>query len=123
MKNFEFSDKMTTTTDASLLVSASASKKKRSFYTVEEDIVIKPSTELIPDEYEHSTNENILFHVFRTPTQPDEELAKDLINCVKDINYKVDAKTNIHSLDTVEQLNANLKTSKFVYFFCTLAFA
>ncbi|XP_063910703.1 uncharacterized protein LOC135127929, partial [Zophobas morio] len=79
----------------------------KSFIAIEEDIIVKPSTELIPDEYEHSTNQSVLFHVFAAPLVT--PLAEELLKSVRLINYDVDTKRNLHDLNKPNEFWTHLE--------------
>ncbi|XP_044269759.1 uncharacterized protein LOC123014617 [Tribolium madens] len=83
-------------------------KRKKSFYD-EEEIVIKPSTELIPDEYKHDVEENVLLHIFKTDY--DEGTAEELLEAAKYIKYKVN-NDNLHNLNTREEFYEDIEKIK-----------
>lgn len=76
-----------------------------------ENIVLKPSVELIPDEYEHVDNKAALVHIFRG------EYKHDLINCERfrgslvKIGYEVPDE-NVHFIRTKEQVQRDLEKSE-----------
>jgi hypothetical protein len=80
---------------------------RKSFYD-EEQIDIKPSPELIPDEYEHSTSDSVLIHIFRTVD--DSKPAEDLMNTVAAINNTISAEKNLHYLDKREGFFKDLES-------------
>ena len=92
-------------------VASTTTKRKKSFIAIEEDIIVKPSTELIPDEYEHSTNQSVLFHVFAAPLVT--PLAEELLKSVRLINYDVDTKRNLHDLNKPNEFWTHLEASKY----------
>jgi hypothetical protein len=94
------------TTDASGTYSQSTIRRK-SFYD-EEQIDIKPSPELIPDEYEHSTSDSVLIHIFRT--DDDSKPAEDLMKTVAAINNTISATKNLHYLDKKEEFFKDLES-------------
>ncbi|RZC36709.1 uncharacterized protein BDFB_005547 [Asbolus verrucosus] len=101
---------MTTTSDASGFQPNTNTKRKKSFYAEEEDIVVKPSTELIPDEYEHVSNDTVLLHIFATPIEQD--LVDGLLQTMQDIDYKIDANTSLHDLNESKSFLKDLEASK-----------
>lgn len=67
---------------------------------IEEEIIVKPSTELIADEYEHFREDsscNILVHTFVSDDK--QEDVDVFVKTFDDIGLKVDS-SNQHSLDT-----------------------
>lgn len=107
-----------TETDAGLLRIATTNepqkaRRKSSFYD-EEEIVIKPSTELIPDEYKFSVDDTVAFHIFKT--DDDEENAQDILDAAEFIQYKVDS-TNLHNLNTRKEFFQDLYKGKYNLFF------
>jgi hypothetical protein len=94
------------TTDASGTFSESPIRRK--CICDEEQIDIKPSPELIPDEYEHSTSDSVLIHIFRT--DDDSKPAEDLMNTVAAINNTISATKNLHYLDKKEEFFKDLES-------------
>lgn len=78
--------------------------KRISIY--EEDIVIKPSTELIPDEYEHKLNKNVSFHIFTLPEIKNN--LEQICKTFKSIGYNVND-DKIHSVDSKIQFEKELE--------------
>ncbi|KAJ8919970.1 hypothetical protein NQ315_006500 [Exocentrus adspersus] len=66
-----------------------------------EQIVIKPSTELIADEYEHFKEPaaNILVHTFSSERKVDQESVKLFVETLKGIDYEIE-ENNSHCLDS-----------------------
>ncbi|EFA01237.1 hypothetical protein TcasGA2_TC000068 [Tribolium castaneum] len=83
-------------------------KRKKSYYE-DEEIIIKPSTELIPDEYKHEVEENVLLHIFKTDY--DDETAEEILESAKYINYKVDS-NNLHNLNTRNEFYEDIEKIK-----------
>jgi hypothetical protein len=96
------------TTDTSGTYSESPIRRKSS--DDEEQIDFKPSPELIPDEYEHSTSDSVLIHIFRT--DDDSKPAEDLMNTVAAINNTISVEKNLHYLDKREEFFKDLGSSE-----------
>ncbi|CAH0546105.1 unnamed protein product [Brassicogethes aeneus] len=88
------------------LSTASKMAEKRYSY-IDEEIDIKPSTELIPDEYEHKLNEKIDVHLFRSFTYDGQA---NLIETLKSIDLNLEE--NIHDVKDEETLEKKLTNIK-----------
>lgn len=72
----------------------------------EEEILVRPSTELVPDEYEHEEEKHILVHVF---TEKKKNVDR-FINTLKAKNYDI-PENNVHDL-TKDSCDKILEDSK-----------
>lgn len=82
-------------------------KRRKSLYQEKEDIVCKPSTELIPDEYQHGSIKSIGIHVFRD-ADDDRHTDQSFGDAFHNAN-----KINYYNISTVDQLQKDLNYSKF----------
>lgn len=78
-----------------------------------EDIVLKPSVELIPDEYEHVDNTAALVHIFRGEYKHDAFNTERLLYSLRKIGYEV-SHDNIHYIRKREQVQKDLHESKYI---------
>lgn len=76
-----------------------------------EHIVLKPSAELIPDEYQHTDNKAALVHIFRGEYKHDALNTKALIVSLNQLGYEVPYK-NVHFIRRKEQVQKDLDNSK-----------
>ncbi|XP_060520375.1 uncharacterized protein LOC132698375 [Cylas formicarius] len=70
-----------------------AANSRRTSYADDEEIEVKPSTELIPDEYERETNANILVHMFFSPKDED---AVNFRKTLEGLGFDIQNKINVH---------------------------
>lgn len=77
-----------------------------------ENIVLKPSVELIPDEYEHTDNEVALVHIFRGEYKHDAFNTERFLFSMKKLEYNV-PNENVHFIRTKEAVIKDLDNSKY----------
>lgn len=76
-----------------------------------EDIILKPSTELIPDEYEHVNNKDVLVHFFVGEYKHDANNSDVFSKSLENIGYDVPIE-NVHKIKKKETVLAELQSSK-----------
>lgn len=76
-----------------------------------EDIILKPSTELIPDEYEHTSNADALVHVFRGEFEHDADNTTEFLDSLEKIGYKVSIEV-VHHIKKKAEVLKQLEESK-----------
>lgn len=74
-----------------------STKRLSAFDYLEEEIEVKPSSELIPDEYVRMTNETSVVHLFYTDWAYDEDNADNIYQTLIKCGYKI-PKENVHNL-------------------------
>lgn len=79
-----------------------------------EDIVLKPSTELIPDEYEHVDNTKALVHIFCGEHKYDFINTQNFYKCLSEMGYKIPDE-HVHFIRTKEYLLKRLKDSEVIF--------
>lgn len=79
-----------------------------------EKIVVKPSIDLIPDEYE--IKDKVAVHVFTSSSQDDKDSAKLFLETLQGLDYEVDPEKNTHLLDS-GNIDEFLESSKFDQFY------
>lgn len=77
-----------------------------------EYIILKPSVELIPDEYEHSDNKAALVHVFRGEYKHDAFNTERFLFTLRDLGYEVPLE-NVHFIRKKQEVLKDLEDSKF----------
>lgn len=71
------------------------------------EIFLKPSTELIPDEYEHVDNEGAAVHIFIFK----ENMERKFVDCMSSLGYIV-PENHIHPLSSRLEVIASLRRSE-----------
>lgn len=79
-----------------------------------EDIVLKPSTELIPDEYEHVDNTKALVHIFRGEYKYDAKNTEHFYKCLAEMGYNI-SDDYIHYIRNKEYILKLLKDSEVIF--------
>lgn len=79
-----------------------------------EKIVLKPSVELIPDEYKHIDNSSALVHIFRGFYKHDADNTREIMSSLENIGYKISIH-NVHFISTKDQIQKDLDASKCMY--------
>lgn len=76
-----------------------------------ENIILKPSVELIPDEYEHVDNKAALVHVFRGEYKHDAINTERFLRSMNNIGYEVPFE-NVHFIRKRDQVLKDLDESE-----------
>ncbi|KAL3285178.1 hypothetical protein HHI36_019297 [Cryptolaemus montrouzieri] len=74
-----------------------------SFTQEECEIYLKPSTELIPDEYQQEDNGKACVHIFIFK----ENMEKKFVDCMKCLEYNI-TENNVHPLSTRAEVISSL---------------
>lgn len=78
-----------------------------------EDIVLKPSVELIPDEYEHTDNKAALVHIFRGEYKHDVINTERVRLSLQKLGYDIPFE-NVHFIRKRKQVQEDLDESMYL---------